>query len=154
MLTGVPNSVEMEEPAGEGSGTGTSAAELGLDGAGPLIGMVGRLDGEKNRGMLLEALPRLREEFPGLRCLFLGEGDLRSGLAARAAELGVAGAALFPGYRSDVRRIIPRLAVVVFTSHRAGTLIALLESMALKRPVVATAVGGIPDVIEDGSADC
>ncbi len=149
-ITLVPNSVEMEAPAGEGGGAGIGPEESWFDETGPLIGMVGRLDGEKNPGMLLEVLPRLREEFPGLRCLFLGEGELRAGLAARAAELGVAGVALFPGYRRDVRRIIPRLEAVVFTSHREGIPIALLESMALKRPVVATAVGGIPDVIEDG----
>ncbi len=146
----IPNSVEMEEPAGEGREEGDLLAEPELPVGGPLIGMVGRLDGEKNPGLLLEALPRLRKEFPNLSCLFLGEGQLRTELIRRAAELKIGSAAIFPGYRRDVRAIIPRLNVVVFSSYREGIPIALLEAMALKRAVVATAVGGIPDVIEDG----
>jgi len=112
--------------------------------------MVGRLDGEKNPDLLLAALPRLAKEFPALRCLFLGEGALRGELEARAAELGVDSAALFLGYREDVREIIPLIEVVIFPSWREGIPIALLESMALKRAVVATRVGGMPDVIVDG----
>ncbi len=146
----VPNSVELEDPAGEGGGGERAEPSPVPAGPGPLIGMVGRLDGEKNPGLLLEALPALREKFPGLRCLFLGDGQLREGLIARAAELGIGAAAVFPGYRRDVRAIIPRLETVVFPSRREGIPIALLEAMALKRAVAATAVGGIPDVIEDG----
>jgi len=92
----------------------------------------------------------LAEEFPALRCLFLGEGALRGELEARAAELGVDSIAIFPGYREDVRDIIPLLEVVIFPSWREGIPIALLESMALKRSVIATRVGGMPDVLLDG----
>lgn len=146
----IPNSVEMEESVGEGKEESEPLDKLGLSATGPLIGMVGRLDGEKNPGLLLESLPRLREEFPDLSCVFLGEGELRTELIRRAAELKIGSAAIFPGYRRDVRAIIPRLDVVVFPSHREGIPIALLEAMALRRAVVSTAVGGIPDVIEDG----
>jgi len=150
LITLVPNSIDITRLTERQTDVPSLKAGLGLNGSGPLIGMVGRLDKEKNPDLLLAALPRLAEEFPALRCLFLGEGALRGELEARAAELGVDSIAIFPGYREDVRDIIPLLEVVIFPSWREGIPIALLESMALKRSVIATRVGGMPDVLLDG----
>ncbi len=124
--------------------------EFGLEVSQPLIGMVGRLDREKNPGLFLDALSELIARFPGLKCLFVGEGPLRGDLIRRGEEIGVGSSVIFTGYREDARDIISLLNVVVIPSWTEGIPKTLLESMAFKKSVVATAVGGMPDVIVEG----
>jgi glycosyltransferase involved in cell wall biosynthesis len=146
----IPNAIDLDLMVCTGTERESLRKEFGLEADQPAIGMVGRLDREKNPGMLLAALPELLVRFPGLKCFFVGEGALKKSLTGRAREMGLGGAAIFTGYREDARNIISLLDVVVMPSLTEGIPKTLLESLAFKKPVVAAAVGGIPDVIVDG----
>jgi glycosyltransferase involved in cell wall biosynthesis len=101
---------------------------------------------------LLNALALLRSQHPALLfcCLFIGEGELREPLQAQVQALGLQGTVVFAGLRRDVPRLLAALDVMVMPSRWEGLPMALLEAMACARAVVATRVGGIPDVVVDG----
>jgi glycosyltransferase involved in cell wall biosynthesis len=80
----------------------------------------------------------------------VGDGPLRASLEAHARRLGLRERVVFAGVREDVAGVLALLDVVVLPSHTEGLSNVLLESMAMARPVVATAVGGNPDVLRDG----
>ncbi len=124
--------------------------EFGLKKSNTVISYVGRLDREKNPGLLMEALPALMNKIPGLKCFFIGEGELKESLIHRAGELSVSRAVIFTGYRGDALSLISLTDILIITSWTEGIPKCLLEGMAFKKPVVATAVGGVPDVIIDG----
>ena len=87
---------------------------------------------------------------PNAWLLVVGEGSRRPELEAQAAALGIAERVVFTGRRDDVPAVTAALDVAVLPSYREAQGLAILEAMALSRPVVATAVGGIPEMIEDG----
>lgn len=146
----IPNAIDLDLMVCGGRERDLLREEFDLEAGQPLIGMVGRLDKEKNPGLLLEALPELISRFPDLKCIFVGEGPLREDLIKRCGEIGVGSSVIFAGYREDARDIISLLNVVVIPSWTEGIPKTLLESMAFKKPVVATAVGGMPDIIVEG----
>ncbi|PYQ52776.1 MAG: glycosyltransferase family 1 protein [Acidobacteria bacterium] len=123
-------------------------------GAGPgeaVVGIVGRLVPIKDVGSFLEAAARVREGRPGTRFAVVGDGECRAALEAQAAALGLAGAVTFLGWRKDLEAVYAGLDVVVNSSLNEGTPVALIEAMAAGRPVVATAVGGTPDLLGAGA---
>jgi glycosyltransferase involved in cell wall biosynthesis len=140
------------DPAGfvPGRPPAAARAELGLSPETRLIGLVGRLARQKGPDLLVAALPTIVAAWPRLRCLFVGEGDLGSELRRQAAALGVASQCVFLGARRDVADLMALLDVVVLPSRSEGLPFALLEAMVLAKPVVATRVGGNPEVVEDG----
>jgi glycosyltransferase involved in cell wall biosynthesis len=101
---------------------------------------------------LLRAFRRIAREVPTARLLLVGEGALRPGLEALARELRIAERVHFAGHRHDVPALLARATVVVSASHAEGLSNAVLEAMAARRPIVATAVGGTPEVVRDGEA--
>ncbi len=128
---------------------GELRAELGL-GAVPLVGIVARLAPVKAHDVFLRAAAALRERMPEARFVVVGDGELRASLEALAADLGLAGCVTFLGWRRDVERIYADLDLLVLSSRNEGSPIALIEAMASGRNVVATAVGGVPDVVRHG----
>ena len=124
--------------------------ELGGEGRYPLVGTVARLTPQKGLDYLLHALSMLRERFPDLYCLIVGDGPLRSELEALAEELGLTEHVRFCGLRRDVPAILQNLDLFILPSLFEGLPVALLEAMAAGRPVVATQVAGSSEVIEDG----
>jgi glycosyltransferase involved in cell wall biosynthesis len=124
--------------------------ELGLDGAVPLAGVVGRLETQKGHVHLLEAWPRVRRELPDARLLVVGDGSLRVSLEARARALGVADSILWAGFRADVARVLDALDLLVLPSLYEGMPLTAIEASAMARPVVATAVDGTPEVVRHG----
>lgn len=124
-------------------------AALQLPGDAFVLGSVGRLDPVKNLGALLEALALLRNRYPNARVVVAGDGPERQPLIERAAALGVEDAVLFAGYRSDVRAVMGAFDVYVNCSTYEGVSLTILEAMASALPVVATAVGGNPEVVID-----
>jgi glycosyltransferase involved in cell wall biosynthesis len=143
-VTIVRNGIDADQFAGES----TAGAPLGL--AGPLIGVVARMTAQKAHGVLLDAMPLIRARVPRLGCLMIGDGVLRSALEERARRIGVADACRFLGARNDVARLLAALDVAVLPSCSEGLPFAVLEAMAVGKPVVATRVGGLAEVIEDG----
>lgn len=123
-------------------------------GAGPgdlLLGCVGRLvEPKKGLTVLLAATARIAREIPGARLVIVGDGPARALLERCAAQEGVRGRTLFTGLRRDVDLIMSALDLFVMPSNWEGFGIALLEAMAAGIPIVATRVGGIPEVVLDG----
>jgi glycosyltransferase involved in cell wall biosynthesis len=124
-------------------------AELGL-GSGPLIGAVGALRAQKSYDVLIQATARLQEDHPDLHVLIAGEGPERPRLEALVRELGLGDSIVMPGRRLDVPDLLAKLDVAVCASHFEGSPLAVMEYMEAGLPIVATRVGGIPDLIEDG----
>lgn len=124
---------------------------LGLDAAAPVIGTVGRLEPRKGTATLIAAVAALRDA--GRRdvtAVIVGDGPLRAELAADAERRGIASQVRLLGDRADVRDVLAALDVFVLPSRTEGMSNALLEAMAMALPVVATAVGGTPEVVADG----
>jgi sugar transferase (PEP-CTERM/EpsH1 system associated) len=119
-----------------------------------LIGTVGRLQTVKNQPLLARAFVRLLSEHPELaaraRLVIVGEGPLRAEVEAVLADAGLGHLAWLPGARNDVAHIMRLLGCFVLPSQAEGTSCTLQEAMASGLAVVATAVGGTPELIEDG----
>ena len=131
-------------------GAGADRTELGVAPGRPVIGSVGCLATRKDYGTLLDAVAALAGRGLEPALVLVGDGDERPRLERRAAELGIADRVRFLGERADVERLLPLFDVFVLSSRDEGIPNALLEAMAAGRPAVATAVGGTPEVLEDG----
>ena len=114
---------------------------------GPLIGRVARLQTEKGVAIFLKAAARVAPLFPEARFLVIGDGPLRRELAVLAKRLGLERRVHFLGFRSDAPALIALLDVLVVSSLSDGAPLVILEAMEAGVPVVASAVGGIPDQI-------
>jgi len=147
---------------GGASATASLRAELRLSPDAPLVGMVSRVTRVKGIEDFLEAAGRVSASFPAARFLIVGEGFTTKGrtvisdtpyqreLAEVAARCGIRDRVIFTGFRADVAEILPQLQVSVLPSLSEGLSNTLLESMAAGVPVVATRVGGTPEVVENG----
>jgi len=121
-----------------------------------LIGIVGRLTEIKNHQGFLDAAAQLKKlSRAKIRFLVIGDGGLRPQLESHANELGLRDDVLFLGSRSDPENFYPALDIVALTSLNEGTPLSLIEAMANERPVIATAVGGVVDLLgqKTSSAD-
>lgn len=125
--------------------------ELGIAPDAFVIGTAGRLVPVKAQASLLRAARLVLQERGDARFVIAGDGPLRDGLLRTADQLGIAGECILSGARDDIHDVIAAMDIFVLPSLHEGIPIALLEAMALCRPVVATGVGGIPEVIEDRS---
>ena len=115
-----------------------------------LIGTVGRFVEPKGYTYLLDALAKIRTQISDTKALLVGDGALRRSMEEKARELGLSDTVVFTGTRRDVPGILALLDVFVLPSLWEGLPIALLEAMAAGLPIVATAVGGTPEVVVDG----
>lgn len=121
-------------------------------GTGPLIGMVGNLDWRKNPLLLVEAAALVRREVPGVRVVLVGafaDPRYEARVRDRIRALGLHEAVSVTGFLSNPFPLMRRLDVLVHPAVRDPFPLALLEGMALARPIVATAVGGIPEMLVD-----
>lgn len=115
-----------------------------------LVGAVGRVERQKRFDLLLEAMAPLLRERPSLRLMIVGDGSLRTEVAALADRLGVAHQCLFPGHRNDIADLHQAFDLFVQSSEYEGTPNAVLEAMAMESPLVATDVGGTGELAHDG----
>jgi glycosyltransferase involved in cell wall biosynthesis len=115
----------------------------------PLVGIVARLAPVKNHALFMDAARIVADRVPNARFVLVGDGELRADLEARAADLGLADRTYFTGWHSPMNEVYADLDVCVISSVNEGTPVTLIEAMATGTPVVATAVGGIPDLVED-----
>jgi glycosyltransferase involved in cell wall biosynthesis len=123
-----------------------------------LIGIVGRLTEVKNHELFLNAAARLKEIraddlAPRIRFLVIGDGKRRKPLEAAARQLGLAEDVLFLGTRTDPEIFYPALDIMALTSLNEGTPLTLIEAMANERPVVATSVGGVVDLLGEATTE-
>jgi glycosyltransferase involved in cell wall biosynthesis len=147
----IPNGVELDRFA-HPRPREEARQRLGLDAVnGPLIGYVGRLEEPvKGLGYLLSALAQLRGDDHSPRLLVVGEGHARGRLEATAMHLGLREWVRFAGLRKDVPELMGALDLLVVPSLREGCPNVVLEAMAAGLPVVATGVGGTPEIIQHG----
>lgn len=124
---------------------GVLRAELCVAAATPLVAFVGRLVPVKEPEVALDAWRLVRAEIPDAHLVVVGDGDLAPALRARGDE-GV----LFLGWRRDLARVWADADLALLTSRNEGTPVALVEAAAAGVPAVATRVGGVPSVVEDG----
>lgn len=123
---------------------------LGLPVDRRILAVIGRFSTQKNHAGFLEAFAKVRTKHPGLLVLFIGEGELEGAIREQVASLDLGEAVRFLGQRRDVPALLEALDLLVVPSLWEGLPNVMLEAMAANVPVVATAVGGIPDVLTDG----
>jgi glycosyltransferase involved in cell wall biosynthesis len=119
-----------------------------------LLGVVARLEPEKGHRYLVEAMPAILERAPSVWLAIVGEGSLCAELRAQVAALPAPARdrIVFTGRRDDISAITADLDIAVLPSLREAQGISILEAMARRKPVVASAVGGIPEVVADGAS--
>jgi glycosyltransferase involved in cell wall biosynthesis len=139
-------------PASEGV-----RSEFGIAANAPLIGMVARVNPQKDYATLAKAAALVLGKQPTAIFLVIGDNSLvelnRAHFAlvqSQLLALGIADSFFFTGFRSDVPRLVEALDLVVLCTHREGLPLSLLEAMSQAKPVIATAVDGIPELISHG----
>ena len=123
--------------------------ELGLPPDAPVIGIVARLDPIKNHAMLLRAFKQVLETLPDACLLIVGDGPEGVNLKTLAESLGIMNNTTFLGARRDVPELLQTFDVFALSSFSEGTSVTLLEAMGASIPIVATRVGGNPEVVQD-----
>jgi len=143
----VPSAIELDQiPSAPDPNV---RAELGIPAGVPLVGTVGRLDHQKAPLDFVRMAARLASRWPDARFVMVGDGPLQDEVRAEAARLDVS--LLLTGYRPDAPRISACFDVFVISSLYEGLGRALTEALACGRPVVATAVNGVPDLVVPGA---
>lgn len=144
----VRNGIEVERfAAGDRA---AARASLALADGVPLLLVPARLHPAKGHRDLLAALPEIRRSHPGVQVRFAGDGPERAALERLAREADLDGAVRCLGHREDLPDLLAASDLIVLPSRAEGLPAALLEALAAGRAVVATAVGGVPEAIQDG----
>jgi len=144
----IPNGIEVEEFANASPSPFFEECKVGP--ATPVVGTVGRMVPEKAQTLLVEAAARLIAKHPDLKLVIVGDGPLRSEIIEKVRSMRVESHVLLAGRRQDVPGFLCRFNVFALPSASDCMPLALLEAMAAQCPVVATRVGGIPEVVEHG----
>jgi sugar transferase (PEP-CTERM/EpsH1 system associated) len=111
---------------------------------------VGRFAPQKNHLLLVEAFALAVKEYPAMKLWLVGDGPLKPAVEKIIVEMGLERKVLFLGVRDDVPRLLAATDLFVLSSDYEGVPLSVLEAMAAGKPVVATAVGGVPELVEDG----
>lgn len=149
-VVAIPAGVQLAKFDGAGGGDGAELLRsLGL--ARPVVGSVAMFRGSKGHDHLIEAFRLLRGEIPAARLLLVGDGIRREWAQGLARERGVGDAVVFAGFRDDVPALLAAMDCFALASTRTeGVPQSLLQAFAASTPVVASRIGGIPEVVEDG----
>ena len=116
----------------------------------PVVGMAAQFIPRKGHELLLDALPRVLDHHPDTRVILFGRGPLLEGIREEVRRRGLQDHVLLPGFRDDLPRFLPCLDLLVHPPIREGLGVILLQASAAGVPVVATAVGGVPEAVADG----
>jgi glycosyltransferase involved in cell wall biosynthesis len=125
-------------------------SELGIDPAAPVVGFVGQIIERKGIPDLVWSMPRVVERFPDVRFLLVGEGQLTEFVLSKTRELGVSDHVVHAGFRKDIPAVMKAIDLLVLPSVVEGFGYVLVEAMAAGRPVVATNVSSIPEIVQHG----
>lgn len=124
--------------------------ELGVDKNSKLVGCVANLRPVKGHQYLIDAAAQVIKEIPNAHFVLIGEGELRNDIQSQAQQLGIADHVHLMGYRADAPKLQTAFDLSVLSSLHEGLPNSVMEAMAARVPVVATAVGGVPELIIDG----
>ncbi len=143
--------IELDERVAAGTnGRAESRRYLGISADRFAVGWIGRMTAVKRTDDVLVAFKQLRDDGIDAVLCMVGDGPDREELERRAHELGVMRDTLFVGYQEDVAPFYAAFDALVLPSGNEGTPVSVIEALAAGRPVVATSVGGVPDVVRDG----
>ena len=146
-LCTIPNGIRLDRYAPDLEARAAVRAELGLGDAW-VVGTVGRFDAYKNQALLVRAMAPLLA--PGVRLVLVGDGETRPEVEAAVAALPEPRWAVLTGRRMDVPRLVHAFDVFALSSKSEGLPLVVPEAMAAGLPIVATAVGGLPGVVDEG----
>ncbi len=149
-ITVVPNGIDLDRFRPDSAPPALTRARHGAGADDVIIICVGALEPVKAHDVLFDAIATVRGEVPNVKLWLVGEGYLRESLEQRAAALGLGDVVRFLGWQTDVHALIGAADISVLASHSEGMPLAVIESMACARPVVATRVGGTGECVEDG----
>ncbi len=156
-LSVVPSGLELPDPCLGGAGVvdpdhpGSELRRIiGAPPRAPVVGIVASLSAEKNHRVLLGAASRVIQFVPHVHFVLVGEGERRQAIERERARLGLEPRVHLLGFREDVRELIAQFTIFVLPSSHEGMGTSLLEAQALGVPIVASRVGGIPEVVTDG----
>jgi glycosyltransferase involved in cell wall biosynthesis len=130
--------------------TPNARVALGLPQRGPLVGYVGRLTAVKNPALFVSTAQRVLQSLPDVHFVLVGDGELRADVERQIAALGLSDRVTLAGWHRDMPPIYAAMDVLVLSSLNEGTPVTAIEAMAAAVPVVATAVGGMPDLVTNG----
>ena len=142
--------IELEQRIADRDGRDETRRVLGIGPERFTVGWIGRMTGVKRTSDVLLAFKRLRERGVDACLCMVGDGPEREQVERRAHELGIMRDTLFLGYQEDVAPFYAAFDALVLPSANEGTPVSVIEALAGGRPVVATRVGGVPDVVRDG----
>ncbi len=128
--------------------------ELGIPPGVPVAGIVAALRPEKNHSLFLAAAQCTLKQRPDAHFLIVGDGPQRARIEALRSELGLDDVVHLAGTRQDIPALLAVMDVFVLTSHMEANPVSILEALACERPVVATAVGSVPETVIDGKTGC
>ena len=149
-MTTIANAIPLARFGNNRSAGEAIRREYGVPMDAPLIGIIARLTEQKDHDNFLHSAQGILENAPNAYFLIVGNGPLESDLKAMAVSLGIQKSVIFCGIRQDIPAVMAALDILVFSSRWEGLPVALLEGMASSLPIVATNVGGVPGVIENG----
>lgn len=146
----MPLGIELESLEREPPSAAEARASLRLPPSGPVVGIVGRLVPIKDHETFLLAAREIVRSRPETTFAIAGDGEMRPALERRARELGLGESVRFLGWVQDLPMLYAATNLVVLTSRNEGTPVSLIEASTAGKPVVATRVGGVPEVVQDG----
>lgn len=149
-ITVLPLGLDLDVFANQPRKAGTFRAAWGIPTDVPLIGIVGRITPIKNHPLFLEATARLKGDLPNAHFVIVGDGEIRAEIEAIVDSLGLRDSVTFTGWTRDLPPVYGDLDVLVISSLNEGTPVTVIEALAAGCPVVATAVGGLPDLLDGG----
>ena len=148
-VTCIINGVDADRFA-PGAASGALRRACGIPADAPLVGFVGRLSHEKGPELFVRAVALIGGRRPDVHAVMLGDGAMKARVVELAAELGVADRLHLAGERDDIPDCLRELSLLISSSHSEGTPLAIMEAQATGLPVVATHVGGIPEIVTMG----
>jgi glycosyltransferase involved in cell wall biosynthesis len=148
----IENGVRVERFINQQKAGSALREELQIAADAPLIGIIGRLQPQKDHHNFLKAAVHIKNKLPAARFLIVGDGPLRTELQTQAKNFGLESSTLFCGIRQDIPAVLAALNILVISSKWEGLPVTLLEGMAAHCPIVSTAVGGVPNVVSHGES--
>lgn len=146
-------------PGDGGASARSVRSEFGIPEGTKIVGMVGRVAPAKDYPTLAKAAARVVAAYPDVRFLIVGDNASVAEYVEHYKEVrrlldagGVAKNFIFTGFRADVARLIGAMDIFVLSTHTEGMPLVVIEAMGLARPVIATAIGGIPEIVRDGES--
>lgn len=149
-ITVLPLGLDLEAFARLPRKQGLFRAAWGIPADAPLIGIVGRITPIKNHGLFVQMAACLREQLPTARFVIVGDGETRAEIEAQVKQAGLGDCVTFTGWQREMPSVYNDLDVTLISSINEGTPVTVIEALAAGCPVVATAVGGLPDLLDQG----